>query len=227
MKYLQLMKKYPFPKNGRELNRELISTINKVNPDKKSILKLFYNNLGIVSKIYSENNYDKANATVEEFLSFYYESLLVAIKDFNNTRGMAFHSYLYTRMKSIISNDYKYTGAVVHIPVLQITKGKYETIQLTNAMSDGFLILSSNELDNKFDNILNDPFFDKKIKKLLSKDEYDFFQLSKEYLSTESAKKMKLTRGQQQRISERIKTKLKLLADTIELNKNINKKVDK
>lgn len=231
MKYLQLIRKHPFPKNGRELNAELVEVIKgtKIESKKKEyITKLFYNNLGIVSKVFSENKYDKANATVEEFLSFYYEALLIAIKDYDKSKGMAFHSYLYSRMKSMILNYYKYNGSVIHIPVLKRPDGEYEIFQLTDIMNDILTSENHNEVEHKFDVVLDDPFFGREIKKVLSKDEYKFLTLCREYQKTEAAEKMGLTRGQLQRIFERIRLKLASLMKTLDIKTNlVNKKLTK
>lgn len=222
------MKKHPFPKNGKEINREVMSTIDRISPDRKSVLKLFYNNLGIVSKIFSENNYDKLNATVEEFLSFYYESILVSIKDYDSSKGMSFHNYLYFRMRNIISNDYKYNGSVVHIPVMKVPDGEYETLQLTTDMTDHHSAFSITEEGiHKLDTILDDPFFIKKAKSSLSVDEYHFFSLWREYSLVDAAEKMKLTRGKFQRMSERIREKLATIVKTIESKENLIKKLTK
>jgi hypothetical protein len=110
---------HPFPKNGKEINNQLVRDIQ--DPCKKqfkdhNLKLLFENNARLIYLVYHQYNY---NQDLGSIMSFVYEGLIKASESFDFNVGMPFYNYAMQRIRGLLQNWYNYHHTLIHVPVMR------------------------------------------------------------------------------------------------------------
>lgn len=122
----EFIKRHPFPKNGAEINQQLVRDIQ--NPEKShlkesNLVKLLENNARLIYLIYHQYNY---NQELGSIMSFVYEGLRKACDTYDPDVGMPFYHYAVQTIRGLLQNYYNYNNDLIHIPVMKRKNVKYE-----------------------------------------------------------------------------------------------------
>lgn len=130
----QFIRSNPFPKNGAEINKQLVTLIqdpSKAHQKDANLIKLLKNNARLIYIIYKQYNY---NQKLDSIMSYVYQGLRKACDTFDPKVGMPFYNYAIQQTRGLLQNDYNYTNDVVHVPVM-----KRKKVELTYAEVDDYI----------------------------------------------------------------------------------------
>lgn len=122
----EFINKNPFPKNGSQLNLELVQAIqdpDKIDSREANLEKLLKNNARLIYLVYRQHNY---NQELSSIMSFVYEGLRKAVDTFKPEVGMPFYHYAIRTIRGLLQNYYNYNHDIIHIPVMRKKDIKYE-----------------------------------------------------------------------------------------------------
>jgi RNA polymerase sigma factor (sigma-70 family) len=158
------IRKNPFPKNGRELNDQLVRDIQdpkKIREKNENIFKLFRNNARLISIVYKQHNY---NQELDSVMSYVFEGISKAVESFDPKVGMPFYHYALKVIRGIMQNNYNYHEAVIHVPVMKKKDFRMEYCDINDYTEHESMAESEDENDQ--------------LTELLA--EYEAFELSNE-----------------------------------------------
>jgi len=145
----EFIKKHPFPKNGAEINQQLVRDIQdpqKENLKEDNLVKLLENNARLIYLIYHQYNY---NQELGSIMSFVYEGLRKACDTYDPNVGMPFYHYAVQTIRGLLQNHYNYNNDLIHIPVMKRKNVKYEYADVNDYSEySGFGVSELDEEEN-------------------------------------------------------------------------------
>jgi len=123
----EFIKRNPFPKNGAEINKQLVRDIqdpSKAAHKTKNLNKLLKNNARLIYVIYRQYNYAQ---TLSSIMSFVFEGLKKATETYDFEVGMPFYHYAVQTIRGLLQNYYNYNNDLIHIPVMKKKKKNKKT----------------------------------------------------------------------------------------------------
>ena len=151
----EFIKKHPFPKDGAQLNSELVQAIMdplQESEKQKNLQKLFEVNARLVWVVFQQFNYGQ---TLGGVMGFVYEGLTKACEKYKPELNVPFYQYALQTIRGIMQNWYNYNENLVHVPVMRKKDHQHEYVEVTEySLSDETIEDFSNTLSDDMDAML-------------------------------------------------------------------------
>ena len=219
----EFINKHPFPENGPEINDALVKEIqrlvaikNKLKSKGQSVPNyleeeilinvqdLFRNNARLIFVIYKQYNY---NQEMGSTMSFVYQGLDKAARNFDLTLGTPFYSYAIQVIRGMLQNYYHYHEKTVHVPVNKKDDDefKYEFADINDHLEHehmNYVETEENPLIEELNMIMVEYENQKDISEV-AREDFNVLKLSRELTLKEIGKKLSITPGKAKKMKDR------------------------
>lgn len=198
----EFIKNNPFPKNGLQINNDLVKAIQdpkQAHNYKKNAYKLLKNNARLIYQVYKQFNY---NQPLSSIMSFIYEGILTTSKEYRIGSPKPYYSYLMTYVRGLLQKHYNYNHNLIHVPVMKKKVTEIDVTEITNVGEHTYLEYREGEPMNEELDLLFDEYEMQKLP-VKQRDDFEILKLSRSMTVKEISQKTGLGIGKIRNIVKR------------------------